>query len=105
MTNEFRQRLTAVDTALLLAEWGAPGGRCPVCGDHSSHGPECAMDLALAERGWPTKAARNLARVNMGAPGMCGRLLSLMRRLPLPTCVLPAGHDGDCETAGTRGGQ
>jgi hypothetical protein len=57
--------MTPIDVALLVAEWCT--GRylgCPVCAASTSwqHEAGCAMDLALAERGFATQADRDAAR-------------------------------------------
>jgi hypothetical protein len=63
--------MTNVDKALLLAEWSCEQGSeeigptiktCPVCGLPDIHGIDCAMDLALSERGYCTQPERNRAR-------------------------------------------
>lgn len=60
----------AIDIALLKAEWVSDTAgirqnlaRCPVCGACTDwrHEPGCAMDLALAERGFATNADRVMA--------------------------------------------
>jgi hypothetical protein len=71
---------TNIDIALLMSEWDASTGidetGCPMCGADSSrdhdemgrvigqlaHEAGCAMDLALAERGFATQAERDAAR-------------------------------------------
>jgi hypothetical protein len=62
----------AIDIALLQAEHAATsflptgsGARaCPICLqlEDDPHSPGCEMDLALAERNFPTKAERDTAR-------------------------------------------
>lgn len=60
--------MTSVDRALLLAEWSCRSGdlkTCPVCGEEGGagiHGIDCAMDLALSERGFCTQVERDHAR-------------------------------------------
>jgi hypothetical protein len=65
--------VTNVDKALLLSEWvifhtrGLAVEACPVCirlekPPTRKHDPGCAMDLALAERGWGTQEERDRAR-------------------------------------------
>jgi hypothetical protein len=67
--------MTNVGKALLLAEWRGQfhGGNstCPVCDASFRHKPSCAMDLALAERGFGTREERNKARafIETGALG------------------------------------
>jgi hypothetical protein len=67
--------ITNVDKALLIAEWAYADGdtyaQCPVCkGDNENpsvphgHKPDCEMDLALAERGFPDQHARDTARAS-----------------------------------------
>ena len=66
---------TTVDQALLLAEGTLTfDGNCPVCGGQvcaagvpRGHGPGCQLDLALAERGFDTREARNAARERLAA--------------------------------------
>lgn len=68
--------MTYTDKALLLAEWSCEQGNdkvgptiksCPVCGLPDVHGIDCAMDLALSERGFCTQEERNRARVFISA--------------------------------------
>jgi hypothetical protein len=59
--------MTPTDKALLLAEWNGGRGEfgvnlCPVCSECGVHAQGCVMDLALAERGYPTHVERNRAR-------------------------------------------
>lgn len=63
--------VTNVDRALLLSEWAGTDGRdrdpcCPCCREWfctgERHAPECPMDLALAERGFPLQEDRDRAR-------------------------------------------
>ena len=57
--------MTNTDKALLLAEWGWPPSTCPVCrssGTGAAHQPNCAMDLALAERGYALQEDRSRGR-------------------------------------------
>lgn len=77
--------MTAVDKALLRAEWvmGSRWPWCPVCegprpgggherylaphhaDDKGGHNVGCEMDQALSERGYPTQAERDAARKRM----------------------------------------
>jgi hypothetical protein len=82
--------LTNIDAALLQSEWvdrcepeTAVFDECPVCRggrrlefedpDHRperiGHSASCAMDLALAERGFPTQVERDAARERIEAGG------------------------------------
>ncbi|MDE2022219.1 MAG: hypothetical protein KGI71_04915 [Patescibacteria group bacterium] len=60
-----------IDIALLLGEWSAGPRRsdCPICCACSDrdmpHLPNCAMDLALSERGWATQPQRDEARARI----------------------------------------
>jgi hypothetical protein len=54
--------MTYTDKSLLLAEWACPPSACPVCGNAGTHQIECAMDLALSERGFYTREERERAR-------------------------------------------
>ena len=57
--------MTNTDKALLLAEWGWPPSTCPVChssGTGATHQPNCAMDLALSERGYCSRDDRARGR-------------------------------------------
>ena len=59
--------MTNTDKALLLAEWGWPPSTCPVCrssGTGAAHQPNCAMDLALAERGYALQEDRSRGRAD-----------------------------------------
>lgn len=58
---------TAIDQALLLAEWGGLlDGVCPVCAASripvEAHYPGCVMDQALSERGYNDPHDRSQAR-------------------------------------------
>jgi len=65
--------MNAIDVALLQAEWNGmhfEGPVCPCCGAYPEQGrvhrPECAMDLALGQRGWSTQEDRDRARARIG---------------------------------------
>ena len=60
--------MTNTDKALLLAEWSCPFGACPVCCASSVHKADCAMNLALSERGYCTSEERVRARELLAAP-------------------------------------
>lgn len=54
--------MTAIDRALLNAEW--PCSSCPGAGVHQA---DCPMDESLSERGYPDQASRNAARDRLRA--------------------------------------
>jgi hypothetical protein len=90
--------MTNVDKALLLAEWSrTPRGNycCVVCMSvcmNSSpslprqHGPDCAMDLALSERGYCTQEERDRARAFVASPFA-------------PTLPPPTPYAGDADSS------
>lgn len=66
----------AIDVALLVSEWVDPtwhvkgaSSCCSVCGGLGDrrHAAPCAMDQALAERGFPTQVERDAARARIFA--------------------------------------
>ena len=54
--------MTNTDKALLLGEWACPIGKCPCCRATGAHQTNCAMDLALSERGFCTREERERGR-------------------------------------------
>ncbi len=64
----------AVDIALLMSEWDL-SGMCLVCRCQNKHDAGCAMDLALAERAFPTQVERDAARK---------RLVTVIETMPAP---------------------
>jgi len=76
--------MTNTDKALLLAEWSCPSGgtfllACPICRGLETHQPDCAMDLALSERGYCARVDRDRGRTFIA---------SLAQTVPPP----PAAH-------------
>ena len=66
----------AIDIALLESEWAAVGEEqalCPCCDErkYEPHASGCAMDQALAERGFDTRESRDAARgrIRVGTAG------------------------------------
>jgi hypothetical protein len=60
--------LTNVDKALLKSEFVQKTNETPLCPccwvPPGTHRPDCEMDLALAERGFPDQHARDTARAS-----------------------------------------
>ncbi len=65
-----------IDIVLLLSEWDS-NGSCLVCRcqGRSMHNTGCVMDLALAERAFPTQVERDAARK---------RLVTVIETMPAP---------------------
>jgi hypothetical protein len=59
----------------LLAEWSCTSSVCPVCRNAGVHQTDCAMDLAISERGYCTRVERDRGRTFIA---------SLARTLPPP---------------------
>lgn len=85
--------MTNIDIALLLSEWAwnELDRMCPVCEAGCSpddvavpHKHGCELDLALAERGFPTQAERNAARARIAAER------ARNERASAPTVIPPA---------------